>query len=147
MTADQLPDPLTSYRELVTFGRTETEDVYWDPDRWPPGTPIVGHALRARWVALVCAQAWADGFKVWSDPSGSNTDAMLASVGVWVWAGQVELLRPDGTRYPPGLRWWGNRFELKERVDVDWADELRAARARVGVIIFQAEPEELADES
>jgi hypothetical protein len=138
--ADNRPtDPIDAYRELLTFGRTETEEVYA-----PPEVPRKGHEQRARWVEQVCEQARIDGFAVWSDPDSSNTDAMLASVGVWLWAGAVELLQPDGTRYPTaltGLTWWTTRFELKRRIEADWAAKLLAARGRAGMPDRPAESE------
>jgi hypothetical protein len=126
---------LRDYCELLFVGWTTSDALLVsDESRRKTAQDVAwqGHDERARWVAQICQQAAIDGLPVWSDADHDITDAGLYSIGTIRIVGAVELLRPDGTRYPGELFWYRRRVELNALIEADWLGALQTARARVG---------------
>ena len=126
---------LRNYCELLFVGWTTSDDLVVSDENGKKTAQDVawqGHAERAKWVHQVCEQAAIDGLPVWSDADYDITDAMLCSIGTIRITGAVELLRPDGSRYPSQLLWKTNYSEMNRLNEADWGGALQAARRRVG---------------
>jgi hypothetical protein len=116
---------LSDYYDLVNTGWAIT------PHCWPV-------AQREAWVAEMRALASVDGLLV-RCRAGVDTSPVGWTIEACV-IGVVEICRPDGTWYPTGIAWAGERAKLRRLLKRDYPSVLPPIRGRVRAELDRRDP-------